>query len=41
MGRPTSKTDLVNAATTDYEKLNTLIADLTEKELSTSFDAWN
>lgn len=38
MGRPTSKTDLINAATTNYEKLNALISDLTEKELSTSFD---
>lgn len=38
MGRPTSKTDLILAATTNYEKLSTLISDLTEKELSTSFD---
>ena len=38
MGRPTTKTDLLTAATSNYEKLNTLISELTEKELSTSFD---
>lgn len=38
MGRPTSKADLMEAATANYEKLNTLIAGLTEQELSTSFD---
>lgn len=41
MSRPTSKTDLLNAAATNYEKLNTLISELTEKELSTSFDFSN
>ena len=38
MGRPTTKTDLLTAATTNYEKLNTLISELTEQELSTPFD---
>mgnify|MGYP000246624097 FL=1 len=38
MGRPTAKTDLLTAATANYEKLNTLVSELTEKELSTSFD---
>ena len=38
MGRPTSKTDLINAATANYEKMNTLISGLTENELSTPFD---
>lgn len=38
MGRPTTKTDLLNAAITNYEKMNTLIYGLTEKELSTLFD---
>lgn len=38
MGRPTTKTDLLTAAATNYEKLNTLISGLTEKELSTTFD---
>ena len=38
MGRPTTKTDLLTAATSNYEKLNVLISDLTEKELSTPFD---
>lgn len=38
MGRPTTKADLLTAATMNYEKLNTFIASLTEKELSTPFD---
>lgn len=38
MGRPTTKSDLLTAAAANYEKLNALIADLTEKELSTPFD---
>lgn len=38
MGRPTTKTDLLAAAATNYEKLNTLISELTEQELSTPFD---
>lgn len=38
MGRPTTKTDLLTAAATNYEKLNTLVSGLTEKELSTPFD---
>ena len=38
MGRPATKADLMNAATDNYAKLNTLILGLTEKELSTIFD---
>lgn len=38
MGRPTSKTDLINAAQTNYENLNELIALMSEKELNTPFD---
>lgn len=38
MGRPTTKTDLIIAATTNYDKMNTCISELTEKELSTPFD---
>lgn len=38
MSRPTTKTDLMTAAAANYEKLNALISELTEKELSTSFD---
>ena len=38
MGRPTTKADLMAAATDYYEKLNILISGLTEKELSTIFD---
>lgn len=41
MGRPTTKTDLLTAATTNYEKLIELISNLTEKELSTPFDFSN
>lgn len=38
MGRPTTKTDLLNAATDNWKKLNAIISSLTEKELSTPFD---
>lgn len=38
MGRPTTKTDLLTAAATNYEKLNDLIQSLTEKELTTPFN---
>ena len=38
MGRPTTKTDLLTAAAANYEKLNVLISELTEKELTTPFD---
>lgn len=38
IGRPTTKADLMTAATDNYKKLNTLISRLTEKELSTTFD---
>lgn len=38
MARPATKTDLINAATTNYEKMNVIIAELTEIELSTPFD---
>lgn len=41
MGRPTTKTDLLTAAEVNYEKLNTLISDLTEQELSAPFDFSN
>ena len=38
MGRPATKTDLLTAANTNFEKLNTLISGLTEQELTTPFD---
>lgn len=38
MGRPTTKADLLEKATQDYEKLTTMISTLTEIELSTPFD---
>ena len=38
MSRATTKADMLTAAVDNYEKLNALIAELTEKELSTSFD---
>ena len=41
MSRPTTKTDLLTAAATNYEKLNELILGLTETELSTPFDFSN
>lgn len=34
MGRPTTKTDLLAAAAANYEKLNTFVFGLSEKELS-------
>ena len=37
MGRPTTKADLMTAANDNYQKLNTLIAGLTTKELTTNF----
>lgn len=41
MRRPTTKADLLTTATTNYEKLNVLISELTQKELATSFDFSN
>lgn len=41
MGRPTTKTDLLTAATVNYEKLNALISGMTEEELGTPFDFSN
>lgn len=38
MSRPTTKADLLAASATNFEKLNTLISGMTEKELSTPFD---
>lgn len=38
MGRPATKTDLLEAAKGNYEKLLWLISDLTEEELATPFD---
>lgn len=38
MGRPTTKSDLISIATSNYEKMKLLISSLTEKELSTPFD---
>lgn len=38
MGRPTSKTDLLTAATGSYAKLDFLISHLSETELTTLFD---
>ena len=38
MARPTSKTDLMNAAQINFQKLNDLIASMTENELKTPFD---
>lgn len=38
MSRPTSKKDLLTAATANYEKLEALISGLTEQELSSPFD---
>lgn len=38
MSRPTTKTDLLTAANTNYEKLNTLISELTKQESETPFD---
>ncbi|MCI8949751.1 MAG: ClbS/DfsB family four-helix bundle protein [Lachnospiraceae bacterium] len=41
MSRPTTKTDLLTAATVNFEKLNTLILGLTETELSMPLDFSN
>lgn len=38
MSRPTTKTDLLNAANDNWEKMNALISSLTETELATPFD---
>lgn len=38
MARPATKNDLLNAAKSNYEKLNGIIEAMTEKELSISFD---
>ncbi len=38
MGRAATKSEMRTAAIGNYEKMNALIADLTEKELSTAFD---
>lgn len=38
MGRPAAKAELMTAAAGNYQKLNALISQLTEKELSTPFD---
>ena len=38
MARPTTKADLLTAAAENYEKLNEMIAGLTEEELNTPFD---
>ncbi len=38
MSRPATKTDLLNAATTNWDKMNVIIASMTEEELSTPFD---
>lgn len=38
MARPTSKKDLIEAASTNYEKLWKLIDTMTEKELNTEFN---
>ena len=38
MGRAATKSDMITAASSNYEKLNMLISELTEAELSTPFD---
>lgn len=38
MGRPTSKAELIAAAEQNYVKMNSLIASMTESELSVPFD---
>ncbi len=38
MSRPTTKTDLLTAADGQFKKLNTMISELTEKELTTRYD---
>lgn len=41
MSRPTNKTELLDAATDTYEKLMTLIGDMTDEELSIPFQFEN
>lgn len=41
MGRPTNKTELLEAATDTYDKLMTLIDNMTDEELSTPFQFEN
>lgn len=41
MGRPTTKKDLINSATENYEKMNMLILSLTGNELLIPFDFSN
>lgn len=38
MGRPETKNELLNAAAENYSKMNSLIASMTENELSVPFD---
>lgn len=38
MGRAATKPDMLTAAMSNYEQLNTLISELTEEELAVSFD---
>ena len=38
MPRPTTKEDLLSAASENYEKLNLLILNMKEEELNTPFD---
>ncbi len=38
MSRPATRSELINAATENYEKMNTLISSLTDTELATPFD---
>lgn len=38
MGRPTTKTDLINAASINYEKLQMVIQSMTEEELQQPFN---
>ncbi|PHV71566.1 hypothetical protein CS063_03080 [Sporanaerobium hydrogeniformans] len=38
MGRPTTKTDLLDVATANWDKMNSIISSMTEKELSTPLD---
>lgn len=38
MSRPATKEDLISAASSNYEKLNSIISSMSEKELSTPFN---
>lgn len=38
MSRPATKEDLISAASSNYEKLNSIISSMSEKELSTLFN---